>query len=540
MKTQRIYNYIYALVFLIGLCSAPDELCAQTFAGPELLARPTESSVTVHVVVDAAREIYFQYGTASGNYSDETGIFTSTANEPLKAVIGDLQPNTQYYYRLGHRAVGGSTWTYRDEHTFYTQRPPGSTFTFAVTSDSHVNILLGNASTWQQTLSNVSGDTPDFLLDLGDTFAMDSVDSETAARNAYLFQRSSTYLGGIGHSIPLFLAVGNHEQEEGWHISDSVGPVAIWCTNARKRYFPNPVPDDFYTGNADTYSALDGDQLHEDYYAWTWGNALFIVLDPFWYTETKPFTGNIGGGESSDTGSGDRWDWTLGLTQYNWLRQTLESSNSAYKFIFMHHMSGGTQDYIREGAYAVPYCEWGGYNEDGVTYAFNTRRPGWSMPIHDLLIENGVSAVFHGHDHQYAYEMRDGIVYQSMPSAGFSGNGFNLYSESNPLTIKVLPSSGHLRITVTPSKASVDYVETSGGGVAYSYTIDPNETPASCPGDFNSDGYVNEGDLPVLAGEVGRNDCSDTDCEADFNPKDNDVDGLDISNFIDALGTVCP
>ena len=54
-------------------------------------------------------------------------------------------------------------------------------------------------------------------------------------------------------------------------------------------------------------------------------------------------------------------------------------------------------------------------------------------PIHQLLMANDVSAFFHGHDHQYAYEMRDGIVYQELPSAGFSGYGFSLYSESDPV-----------------------------------------------------------------------------------------------------------
>ena len=49
-----------------------------------------------------------------------------------------------------------------------------------------------------------------------------------------------------------------------------------------------------------------------------------------------------------------------------------------------------------------------------------------------MLIENHVSAVFHGHDHQYAYEIRDGIVYQSLPAAGFSGTGFNIYNENDP------------------------------------------------------------------------------------------------------------
>ena len=97
-------------------------------------------------------------------------------------------------------------------------------------------------------------------------------------------------------------------------------------------------------------------------------------------------------------------------------------------------------------------------------------------------MENHVSAVFHGHDHQYAYELRDGIVYQSLPAAGFAGTGFNIYSQSNPLTKKVLPSPGHLRITISPNAATVAYVSsgtTTNGQVSYSYTIAPGQFSSS-------------------------------------------------------------
>jgi hypothetical protein len=462
---------LFCLVFITGSV-------AQTFTGIELLARPTNHSITLNVVSSSALDSYIEYGTSSGVYTNTTSTVSQIANEPLVIVIDGLSVNTKYYYRLMYRITGGGSYSARSEHTFTTQRPAGSTFTFDVTSDSHVNIMLGNAATWQQTLTNVANDHPDFLLDLGDTFAMDNVSSESTARANYLFQRTSTTLGLVSPSVPIFIATGNHENQEGWHLNDNSNPFntePVWGTNAQKRYFPNPVPNDFYTGDTDTYSGINGDQLHEDYYAWTWGNALFVVIDPFWYTTAKPFIGNTGGGEPGSS-DGDRWHWTLGQTQYNWLKQTLENSNATYKFLFMHHMTGGTDDYIRGGAYAVPYCEWGGYNEDGTTYAFNTRRSGWYAPIEQVLMENGVTAVFHGHDHQYAYEIRDGIVYQSLPAAGFSGSGFGIYSQTNPLTYKVLNSPGHLRVTVTPSQTTVDYINStaangSNGSVAYSYTI---------------------------------------------------------------------
>jgi hypothetical protein len=37
------------------------------------------------------------------------------------------------------------------------------------------------------------------------------------------------------------------------------------------------------------------------------------------------------------------------------------------------------------------------------------------MPIHQLLVRNKVAAVFHGHDHLFAKQDLDGIVYQEVP-----------------------------------------------------------------------------------------------------------------------------
>ena len=78
------------------------------------------------------------------------------------------------------------------------------------------------------------------------------------------------------------------------------------------------------------YPACRGDTYHEDYYAWTWGDALFVVLDPYHYSMKWPNDDGQGyGGEGQDgEASGDRWDWTLGIQQYLWLKDTLENSNA--------------------------------------------------------------------------------------------------------------------------------------------------------------------------------------------------------------------
>ena len=465
-----------------------------TFAATELLGRPTDTSITINAVAQEDLEVYFEYGTQPGVYTDKTANANFSGGSPIEMVIGGLQSNTHYFYRMVYRQQGTSNWIARDEHSFQTQRSPGSTFTFTVTSDSHVNVAgLGNPNTWQQTMTNVANDHPDFEIDCGDTFGMDTITTALGAEQVYLYQRR--FFDIVGNSAAIFLAVGNHEQQEAWHLDDT-GNFAtsqpVLGANAQKKFYPNPVPDSFYSGNTDPYSFLSGEHLREDYSSWTWGDALFVVIDPYWYTTTKPFLGNTGGGETSDVGSANLWDWTLGLQQFKWLNQTLQDSPAKYKFIFAHHMTGGADNYGgRGGAVPANLVEWGGYNLGGVTWGWDTNRPvsQWgSKPVHQIMVDTHVTAFFHGHDHQYAYEKRDGIVYQSLPAAGFSGNGFNSYSMGT-YTLKVLPSPGHLRVTVSPLQVTVDYVtsapgQSTNGQAVYTYTINadnPTPTPQPTP-----------------------------------------------------------
>jgi hypothetical protein len=311
----------------------------------------------------------------------------------------------------------------------------------------------------------------------------------TEALGKYLKQRK--YLSTILHSIPFFLTLGNHEGEQGWRLADPSDSIASWGAVARKLVTPNPVPDGFYTGDS-TVTVCCG--CRGGYYSWEWGDALFIVLDPFWYTATKPHSN---GGE----GSNDPWDWTLGHNQYNWLYDTLHNSDATWRFVFIHHLAGGVLSpsgefmtpYGRGGIEAAKYSvdergsyEWGGENEDGVN-VFASKRSGWNHgPIHDLMVNGNVTILFHGHDHVFVHQVLDGVVYQACPQPSDPDYGEGWYADGCYSLGEKRMNSGHLRLRVRPDYVQVDYVRSvlpedapllEGGGpvyngqVCYSYSI---------------------------------------------------------------------
>jgi predicted phosphodiesterase len=377
-------------------------------------------------------------------------------------LIGSLRPDTRYHYQFRWRPAGSAPFSTSPNYSFHTQRPPGSTFTFTIQADSHLDEHTDPAL-YRQTIANVLADAPDFHVDLGDTFMTEKHVSREDAATQYLAQRY--YFGLVGATSPVFLVLGNHDGETaGSRPGTSADSLAVWSNAMRKRYFPNPLPDTFYSGNK-SVDLLAG-QL-QDYYAWQWGDALFIVLDPFWYGLPQ-------------RGRNDNWSRTLGPEQYQWLKRTLEQSKTRFKFVFIHHLVGGIDKQSRGGIEAAPFYEWGGHNADG-TDGFADHRPGWPAPIHQLLVENKVSIVLHGHDHLFAKQDLNGIVYQGVPQPGAPKGGARNAADYGYASGVILDGSGHLRVRISPDKAEVDYVrsslppigtnEATDGSSGYSYII---------------------------------------------------------------------
>lgn len=423
-----------------------------------ILCRPTHESVTLSVLTYHETEGSVAYGTQPGCYTWQSPMQIFKKGEPIELVLGSLQPNTQYFYQF--RCSG----TNSAPASFHTQRPPGATFTFTITADSHLDEHT-RSEVYMRTLANARADAPDFHVDLGDTFMTEKHESQDNAFKQYLDQRY--YFGSLNDAVPLFLVLGNHDGESPRGRGSDSDSLSVWSNMMRERYFPNPVPNNFYTGNAAKHAEAG---LLQNYYAWKWGDALFVVLDPFWYTQKQ-------------RGQRDNWKRSLGIEQYQWLKSSLETSRAKFKFVFIHHLVGGATPEGRGGAEAAPFYEWGGKNPDG-TDGFKLNRPGWSTPIHCLLVQNHVSAVFHGHDHLYAKQDMDGIVYQECPQPGDPKGSTRSAAEYSYKSGTILGSSGHMRITVSAAKVTVDYVraalpqdetaERKNRQVVHSYTINPS------------------------------------------------------------------
>ena len=446
-----------------------------------ILGAPTTNSISMKLFTpDQSGNVSVSYGTSPGSYSTTTAPAALAAGTPLAFNLSGLNSDTQYYYRLNFSPTsGGSSQT--TEYQFHTARQTGSSFTFTIQADSHLDDK-SDINVYTQTLQNIAGDKPDFHIDLGDTFMEEKFNTTftgviqpatTQDQVNTRYKYELTNFGKVANTIPLFLVNGNHDAELGWITNNNnYDPnLRTWAALARTTYFNNPTPNAFYSGETASIVSL---AKASGYYAWKWGDALFIALDPFWNSYTA--TGN------------DIWNLTLGITQYQWLQSTLAANAGVkYKFIFMHNLVGGLPDIdtttglpitghkggsMRGGIEAAVMAEWGGNNYDG-TYGFTTMRPasaGWIKPIHQLLKDYGVTAVFHGHDHLYADQVLDGIKYQEVPqpSSIYQANsnmltlakegGYVSCLQTNPTCSN---SSGYLRITVSPtSGVTSEYVKT--------------------------------------------------------------------------------
>jgi 3',5'-cyclic AMP phosphodiesterase CpdA len=252
-------------------------------------------------------------------------------------------------------------------------------------------------------------------------------------RVAYLSYRQlmGETLGNTAH----FATIGNWEGENGSYTEEEI----MRSLEQRLIYLPGPAPGDY----------PEGGSVNQDYYAFTWSDALFIVLNVMTYTPTQHLL-------STYPGYPD--DWTLGEEQLLWLQQTLENATAKWRFLFIHHTVGGNAGDASNS----------GYGRGGGRAAY----VGEQAVVHDLMLEHRVQIFFYGHDHVFTDMVVDGIHYALPGSAGapwkFSSYDTG-YEEGTYWT-----DSGYGQVTVTPSEVTVTFIA-MGGEEVLSFTVDEND-----------------------------------------------------------------
>lgn len=442
-----------------------------TFNGNVVLGSPTSSAIKANVYSpDKSGHITLIYGKTPGVYAGQTPIAALTAGNGTELAVNGLDANTRYYYRLYYQSSSNNGSGLSDEFSFQTARAPGSSFTFTIQGDSHPERDRSefNAELYRRTLQTAAADKPDFHIAIGDDFSVDTLNpttiSQALVRERYTIQRP--YFSLIGHSAPLFLVNGNHEQAARYLLDGTPNNLAVWGQNARNSLYAQPEPGDFYSGNGEAVPFIG---LLRNRFAWTWGDALFVVLDPYWSSPVcvdNRFDGS--------TKRNNLWDITHGDAQYQWLKTTLEQSKSKYKFVFAHHVMGTG----RGGIELAGLYEWGGRNPNG-NYVFASQRPTWAMPIHQLMAANRVNIFFQGHDHIWVRQQLDGVTYQTLPEP--ADPNYALHNTHAFLSGDKFPNTGYTRVNVSPTQIKVDYVRTYlaadegagkvSGETVFSYTL---------------------------------------------------------------------
>jgi predicted phosphodiesterase len=411
---------------------------------PPLLFAPTADGVSLALTLtgEGDRDRLTAEAWAAGHPAAIEFEPIRSSEDAIVLQVRGLESGTAYEYRVrrGDEELA--------KGSFSTAREPGAPFTFDVIADTHVFVrdftptelsrypledteLIEYRAQKEHAervlpvvAQNVANDDPDFVVHLGDVidlhgfgpFNAPPPDPSYVARGFVEYRR---LLGNLPSRVPHVLALGNWDGENGDYPASAIES----SRSQRRMVLPNPGPTTYPQGGGP----------HDDYFAWTWGDALLVVLNVMTYTSTPHRLG-------SDPGVPD--DWTLGPAQFRWLEKTLASSNQRWTFLFIHHTVGGAGSDPLEAAYGR-----------GGGLAANV---GEQARVHDLMREHGVQVFFYGHDHVFTDMVVDGIHY-TLPGRAGTNWLFDPKALGYPRT---WPGSGHARVQVEPDRVQVEFVDT--------------------------------------------------------------------------------
>jgi Calcineurin-like phosphoesterase len=262
-------------------------------------------------------------------------------------------------------------------YSFKTAPIDGNNYSFAFTCDGRTGALGGgdtsiegvNAKSAQLLAAGIHSKKPEFLIFTGDLIS--GYTSSEADYRAQLQAWKRVY-GELGHYIPLYTGMGNHESlldtfADGSRF-DKQGDKSAEAVFATE--FVNPT-------NAPPPEAPGLPTYQEAVYSFDYGNSHFCQLNSdYWYSN------------KSDTAGGNPFGRLL-PGQIRWLAADLQSARGRgqkHLFVFVHEPAFPNGGHVQDSL-------WEGGKAQGVA----TRDQFWQ-----IVSDAGVVAVFSGHEHNYS------------------------------------------------------------------------------------------------------------------------------------------
>lgn len=445
VNRRDFLKYLAAIGATASACSRTvSREIGQPFSFNEMLARVTTDSALINLYADNP-DVSILEIRANGKVVD-------TIDSPSKHVnvrLSGLNPSEENRYQLRFKSSG--KWLETEERSFRTQRTNNDTFTVDFIADSHLfdyDVLEQNLRGVNNAIDLVKRDKPDFVVFLGDEiwapykWEIRGLQDMPIPKAADFFWNEwrKFYSELLPHQMSI-MSKGNHDGENGY---GGMRKNVRYIIPQRKQYFPQPNHLTYPEGGENNGFAIGRPNNQtvfsplENYFAFTWGDTLFVILDVQLYT-------NIDGAIPSLPSQ-----WTLGQAQLDWLKRTLENSDATRKLVIGHHLVGGW-DKDQRGS----EVKGNAYGRGGARY-YNV---GEQKIIHELMVKHGGTAFVYGHDHIFSHQIQDGIHYicggkpSSMDPRWWYTDAWN-YAYPD-----FIGASGYMRWTFhTDGKITLDYV----------------------------------------------------------------------------------
>jgi 3',5'-cyclic AMP phosphodiesterase CpdA len=413
---------------------AADSLPSPPLFLPPHLSRPTAKSIFISALngdQPAEAVVEVRQATAA-KWERREPALQGSAFEVLHWNVQNLAPATRYEYQVLHKRASQDAFVPAAKGSFLTQRLSSASYTALLITDPHVGSFprtSAPARTLDKVIQNACAENAEIVLALGDNVAWPGSreypqTNSRGAVSAYALYRKQ--VGPLTQNCPHFGIIGNWAGESGKFPDDSIRMVS----EVRQAFLANP--------NHQTYP--QGGSERGDYYAFVWGDVLYVMLNV--QTYSKPSQPEKLTSPMSDVNSIE--EWTLGDRQMAWLEKTLQNAKERFRFVCTHHPAGGRAGDTLNTLYGR-----------GGSRAWNT---GEQRAIHGLMKKHKVQIFFYGHDHVFVDDVVDGIHYALPGSCGAPWK----FTKAETGYERFWPDSGHARLSVTPEKATVTFVNLEG------------------------------------------------------------------------------